>query len=144
MTPPSQGAQEPPSLLKDYEIAYVAHALNKAMANDGFTARVIRQLNAAYQPSGAQEPAEECVCAAMCLEDGRIIRGHRHDDCIQTALKWRKAGQSIGSVQAAVQGFITTRNRFVGREEAYQLQAAAGKILPSRRGAHTLTSEDLY
>src|SRR3990167_8567278 len=38
---------------------------------------------------------EVCICAAIRLEDGRIIRGHRHDDCIQTALKWRAAGQDI-------------------------------------------------
>lgn len=25
---------------------------------------------------------EICLCAAILLDDGRIIRGHRHDDCL--------------------------------------------------------------
>lgn len=87
--------------------------------------------------------AEVCICAAIQLPDGELFRGHRHDDAIQTA---GKAGVRREDIADAEQGFITSRNRFVGREEGARLQAAAG--IPS---AHTgklpremLFSEDLY
>jgi len=86
---------------------------------------------------------EVCVCAAIRLDDGRIIRGHRHDDCIHTAAKWRAAGQDVGTLHMGQQGFLTSRGRFVDRREAYALQVAAG-LTPDRPGAHILTSEDLY
>ncbi len=91
---------------------------------------------------------EIVICAAVQLEDGRVIRGHRHDDCIQTALKWEKAGQVIGRLRQEQQGFVTSRNRFVSRVEATELQRAAG--IPSDRTGglpsegRPLFSEDLY
>jgi hypothetical protein len=44
------------------------------------------------------------------------------------------------------QGFITSRNRYVGREEALRLQLAAGikSACPSGYRARDLFSEDLY
>lgn len=89
---------------------------------------------------------EICVCAAIKLADGRIVRGHRHDDCIGTVIKWRRAGQKIPDSDMEEQGFMTTRNRFVGRYEAMKLQRKAG--IPSAlygdlRG-DMLFSEDLY
>ena len=94
-----------------------------------------------------REP-EVCLCAAIRLDDGRIIRGHRHDDCIQTALKWKKAGQEIGQALSKNQGFLTTRGRFVDRREGAALQSAAG--IPSAQTGQPLCdgvalfSEDLY
>lgn len=86
---------------------------------------------------------EVCLCAAHRLDDGRIVRGHRHDDCIQTILKWRGAGQDVGKVRMEQQGFLTSRGRFVDRKEGYALQVAAG-LLKGRQGVHVLMSEDLY
>lgn len=89
---------------------------------------------------------EFCVCAAVRLDDGRIVRGHRHDDCIQTVLKWKDAGQDVGSIHQEQQGFVTSTGRFVGREEAMILQQACGATTPTGhplRGS-ILTSEDLY
>lgn len=88
-------------------------------------------------------PAEFCICAAVIFADGRIVRGHRHDSCFLTAGRWTPQPDLKGSVQ----GFITSQNRFVGREEGAQLQKAAGFGV----SAHTqseigdeLFSEDLY
>jgi hypothetical protein len=85
---------------------------------------------------------EICICAAIKLVDGRIIRGHRHDDCFHTAGKWK------ASITFSVQGFMTSQNRFVDRKEAMALQRAAG--IPSAMQSDyplrgdILFSEDLY
>lgn len=83
---------------------------------------------------------EICICAAVRLEDGRIIRGHRHDDCIQTALKWKNAGQNIGALYQDQQGFLTSRGRFVSRKQAAELERQAGREV----NGDLLFSEDLY
>jgi hypothetical protein len=84
---------------------------------------------------------EVCICAAIKM-GGLIIRGHRHDDCLRN-LKARRL-----DAEPIVQGFITSRNRFVGREEAMRLQKAAGaKSMYSPDGelrGDILFSEDLY
>jgi hypothetical protein len=83
---------------------------------------------------------EICLCAAIRLTDGYIIRGHRHNDCFRTL-----SGMTLPSdVRVAQQGFLTTGNRFVDRRVGLQLQLAAG--IPSARGGYhsQLYSEDLY
>ena len=87
--------------------------------------------------------SEFVICSAIATQSGRIIRGHRHHDCIRTALGM---GDKLMPNTPAAQGFITSCNRFVNREEALQLQEAAG-IKPAHGGQyHTqcLFSEDLY
>lgn len=86
---------------------------------------------------------EICICAAIVTKEGEIIRGHRHSDAIATA---GKKGLRPSSLEAT-QGFITSRNRFVGRRDAAQLQKAAGiKSIDPSRGEFPdlLFSEDLY
>jgi hypothetical protein len=81
---------------------------------------------------------EVCICAAELLDDGRIIRGHRHNDCHRTMLGMTPRPS------AGTQGFMTTRNRFVDRQVGLQLQLEAR--VPSVRGFYQneLYSEDLY
>lgn len=94
----------------------------------------------------ASRPFEICICAAVQMDNGVILRGHRHDDCFQTALKYGYKER----ITQAKQGFITSRNRFVNREEGMLLQRAAGLKSahhPSgERELHgdMLFSEDLY
>jgi hypothetical protein len=95
---------------------------------------------------------EICICAAVRLPDGRVIRGHRHDDALHTARRivtWNK-GKDSGEHHWNVtmgrdQGFVTSRNRYVNREEALKLQLAAGieSMRPPYHPRH-LFSEDLY
>ena len=85
---------------------------------------------------------EICICAAVQTEEGIVIRGHRHHDAMraaQFAFCTPKRGE-------AAQGFITSRNRFVGREEGYRLQIEAGIGSYSSGGyrGEKLFSEDLY
>ncbi len=99
---------------------------------------------------------EVVVCAAIRLPDGRVIRGHRHGDCIRTAKELVDHRHSIGleptnyeglrgSMAGDSQGFISSRNRYVTRAEGMQLQLAAGIESVAEGGYRgTLFSEDLY
>lgn len=84
---------------------------------------------------------EVVICAAIVTEDGRIFRGHRHSDCFGA---WQSAGYKPSANH--VEGFITSKNRFVTRVEGRKLQDAAGIPSASRDGyaGNTLYSEDLY
>lgn len=100
---------------------------------------------------------EIVICAAIRLPDGRVFRGHRHSNCIDVARTTVNHRHRIGLEPEPFhgiyekrglgdQGFITSRNRFVGREEAYRLQVAAGIESVARDGyrGELLFSEDLY
>jgi hypothetical protein len=89
---------------------------------------------------------EFCICAAIQLGDGYIVRGHRHNDCLNTIYDLRMAGRRVGQVSDTKQGFITSRGRFVGREEALALQKAAGipSAAPGGYRGKILFSQDLY
>jgi hypothetical protein len=86
--------------------------------------------------------AEIVICSAIKLYD-RILRGHRHDDIIRNAAEM---GYKLKEIAVAEQGFITSKNRFVSREEGLQLQLKAG-IKSKNLGIYDkemLFSEDLY
>lgn len=85
---------------------------------------------------------ETCVCAAVMDEEGNVIRGHRHGDCF-TAIHQR--GRKPMKAPNA-QGFVTSRGRFVTREEGRVLQEVAGipSADPDGYRGDTLYSEDLY
>lgn len=85
---------------------------------------------------------EICICAAVKTTSGRIIRGHRHGDCIKAIIA--RGLKPSGSIDA--QGFITSKNRYVTREVGRKLQDAAGIPSASPEGymPGTLFSEDLY
>lgn len=109
-------------------------------AMDERNALIAENARLASQLAGLREV---CICAAIQLPDGELFRGHRHDDAIQTA---GKAHVERALIVSAEQGFITSRNRFVGREEGAALQTAAG-IPPAQTGRPPegmLFSEDLY
>ncbi len=86
---------------------------------------------------------EICICAAINIPEFGIIRGHRHSDCIHAASI--RGYKSI--VSQSMQGFITSKNRFVSRNEGALLQIDAGlkDSSPTRsREEELLFSEDLY
>lgn len=87
---------------------------------------------------------EICICAAVKVHDGFIVRGHRHNDCLHNLFgrpKYKNY-KRIGYEE----GFVTSKNRFVGREEGRRLQDAAGIKSADKDGYRedTLYSEDLY
>lgn len=85
---------------------------------------------------------EICICAAVVAEDGYIVRGHRHCDCIQSILRMGKTPRKRPSMQ----GFITSSNRYVTREEGRRLQEESGIPSVDKEGykGTILLSEDLY
>ena len=91
---------------------------------------------------------EVCICAAIKMPDGYIVRGHRHNDCIHTIYGIKRYQTGLSKMyEAIIEGFITTRNRFVDRKEGLKLQMAAGIKSADREGKYRgdeLYSEDLY
>lgn len=82
---------------------------------------------------------EIVICAAIRWGK-RVIRGHRHHDCYRSAIE---RGMSD---RKSEEGFITSKNRFVTREEGLILQKAADIKSVNRTGydESRLFSEDLY
>jgi hypothetical protein len=104
---------------------------------------------------------EIVICSAIRLPDGRIFRGHRHNDCIRTAFDAVTHNGGVDSGEhhwhpsmCSDQGFITSHNRYVDRQEGLRLQLAAGikSVRPRPGNPHgycgftddLLFSEDLY
>lgn len=92
---------------------------------------------------------EFVICSAVRASDGRVIRGHRHNDAIRTLTgipgyeKERPHGDD--------QGFVTSHGRYVNRKEGCKIQKAAGipSVLDGTKGNEPylhgeLYSEDLY
>lgn len=89
---------------------------------------------------------EICICAAIRLKDGLIIRGHRHSDCYRNLAGRPKYKKYIREFDDPEEGFITSLNRFVSREVGRNLQNIAGIPSADKDGyrGNTLYSEDLY
>lgn len=83
---------------------------------------------------------EVCVCAAIKLKNGKVFSGRRHGECLVLAF-------FLGfDHRRAIQGFVTSKGRFVDRLEGRKLQDAAGIPSHDPRGyrGDSLYSEDLY
>lgn len=79
---------------------------------------------------------ERILCAAVDYK-GQIIPGYRHDDCIRIISNIYLQPK----VSQAMQGFLTSKNRFVSRKEASKIAYDAGQI---DKLTDLLLSEDLY
>ena len=86
---------------------------------------------------------EIIICAAIKTRSGKVFRGHRHSDAIKAA---HEDGWTMQDLSFADQGFVTSKNRYVTREEGRKLQDAAGikSVDPEGYRGTTLFSEDLY
>ena len=123
-------------LMFDYGEGGAMFYLSSAQRED-----MLKAMREFMEKQGDHSFQETVICAAVKTATGKITRGHRHGDCY-AAMQARHL-----SPLDAEEGFITSTNRFVGRNEAYSLQEAAGiqSVLPNGyedRGR--LFSEDLY
>jgi hypothetical protein len=98
---------------------------------------------------------EHILCAAIHGDDGRhyrqqpkniesgmVICGHRHSHCIEVfVFAFRGATLTEATRSARRQGFLTSFNRFVEREEAARIAVAALQVSID---CERLYSEDLY
>jgi len=94
---------------------------------------------------------EICICSAVKI-DGKIFRGHRHGDAMRVMREEltfdlsRKELTKLLTTKTMEQGFVTSKNRYVGRTEGRILQDKAGIKSADKDGyrGNTLFSEDLY
>ena len=108
---------------------------------------------------------EHILCAAIWYKDiplkreipsvlpkncdkGLVVLGHRHGQCIWTVAcltGLRTVEVAEDATGPHEQGFLTNTNRFVDREEAFDIAESAGQLNDRTRGdIRTLYSEDLY
>jgi hypothetical protein len=97
-----------------------------------------------FDPEAERKAREKeiCICAAVVTTEAEVYPCHRHADGI---IAIKNDGKEVCSDQKA-QGFLTSKNRFISREEAYKLQIEAGIKSASPDGYYPpeLFSEDLY
>lgn len=93
---------------------------------------------------------ERILCAAIHVQDGVprvhqpvesgfVVGGLRHHNCLNAM------AHTVDREVVKHQGFLTTRGRYVGREEALKIAIEAGQVVAGK--THTpdeLFSEDLY
>lgn len=82
---------------------------------------------------------EKLVCSAVRTPK-KIFTGKRHADCYE---KIHDAGIYLPDLDFAIEGFVTTHNRFVDRFEAAKI-AKASKQIPSDSSIVMLYSEDVW
>jgi len=81
------------------------------------------------------------------IHTGVVVGGYRHHDIISTVLALtgkRTVLKGKNSVGEYVQGFITSDNRFVDREEGFKIATKADQIIQKLYSRTSLYSEDLY
>ena len=100
------------------------------------------------------ERVERINCAAIWYDDGidtyvnqpinihsgYVVCGHRHHNCLTTFAMLVGIREKPLS-ERQVQGFLTSRNRFVNRREAAKIAFGAGQIEEEKE---ILYSEDIY
>lgn len=118
----------------------------------------IRQPGMAQNPMLAEVPdGEYILCSAIWYKDlptqnllatniekGIIVCGHRHAHIIATVkalAELRTVRLGADSVGETEQGFLTSKNRFVSREEAAIIAFSTGQIAIEKQ---TLYSEDVW
>lgn len=77
------------------------------------------------------------------IDKGVVFSGHRHAQCIYTkcAITGLKDSESGDNEQ----GFLTSKNRFVSREEALEIALKENQVLDLKEiFGNRLFSEDLY
>src|SRR5260221_6899549 len=85
--------------------------------------------------------SEYILCAAIHLQDGKkysyqplnikeglVVSGRRHHNCFTTVTYLRDYGKSDPLIIPTDQGFLTSKNRFVTREEAADIAFKRGQI----------------
>lgn len=72
------------------------------------------------------------------IESGFVICGRRHHNCFMSKKLMEEFSEAKGT---AIQGFLTSKDRFLNRKEAGKLAFEVGQIL---KETNCLFSEDLY
>ncbi len=83
-------------------------------------------------------------CPPLNIKTGFVVTGRRHSDCHTTLEFFDKEGKY--PVNKDGQGFITSKNRYLNRADAYWVAKNAGQLSPISIHDENpcLISEDLY
>lgn len=76
------------------------------------------------------------------IKTGIVFCAYRHLQCLYTMIAM--TGKKQHEAGEEVQGFLTSTNRFVDREEAAQIALKCGQIKELKYSSKKLYSEDLY
>lgn len=76
------------------------------------------------------------------IKQGIVICGYRHPSCMYTMIAITGKRSVETECGEYIQGFLTSKNRFVDRKEAAIIHVANGNIL--KYSSRDLYSEDLY
>jgi len=95
---------------------------------------------------------ERILCAAIWFKDGKkydmqpvnidsgyITTGYRHGECYTHVLIFEADVEKLKKTS----GFLTSKNRFVDREEGFKIAKDVNQLIDSNAGP-ILISEDLY
>ena len=90
------------------------------------------------------------ICAAIKIND-TVICGYRHEDCYETLHKLNSdLSLQARKIDAVIDGFLVTGNKFMDRFEAYEEAIRCGQLSAANREykaehkENMLFSEDLY
>lgn len=101
-------------------------------------------------------PRERIVAAAVQIDGLTIsmLPPARHTECLRLAAamvgehRITADGLTLSILPRPIepdrQGFVTTRQRFVGREEGKEIARKARQLLPTHSSSQHLFSEDLW
>jgi hypothetical protein len=103
---------------------------------------------------------EYIICSAIYFNDGKkhgnqpknidigfVICGRRHPDCYGVLEVFMSLDEFFSQNKIEeIQGFLTSENKFLNRQDAYVVAKKCGQIIGSEDDKHTscLISEDLY
>jgi len=130
---------------------------------------VISYISGMMPESFCESKPEYILCAAIHYDDGLnhihqpknissgfVVAGRRHHNCIRTfaILKNHFTGElpvteqclckmNLGKLQS-IQGFITSKDRFLNRAESYDVAVASGQIKPNDDENKAIFSEELW
>ncbi len=96
-----------------------------------------------HTPEPIMPDQERILCAAIRIvhnDETLIIPGFRHGDCFGLLVK---LGLTL-YVSSEDQGFLTSKNRYVSRTEAYEIAVKAHQVKDYGEDSIILISEDLY
>lgn len=75
------------------------------------------------------------------VDKGAVFCGHRHPHCMWTMYAVTGIKSKQNEIGEYIQGFLTSKNRFVNREEGGRIAFSAGQTKELKT---TLYSEDLW
>jgi len=102
----------------------IFNILDKHTTNVGLTEQAVLD---AMRECLSLKRSQEWITSAAVMHEGLVIQGYRHSNCY--FLIERFFGVKVNDIKEEDKGFITSINRFVGREEAYHIANKAGQLI---------------